>query len=275
VATVVSFHAHPDDESIQTGGTLCKAARAGHRVVLVFATRGEHGEVEDGFLAAGETLAERREAETVRSAEVLGAQRVAFLDYVDSGMDGTPENDAAESFWQAPLEEAAGRLAALLAEERADVLTIYDDHGGYGHPDHIQVHRVGVRAAELAGTPRVAEATMNRDQIRRLRELIRDAEGEPQPDGSAEDDAGVEVPDVTASPTFGSAESEITTRVDVRGFLAEKRASMAAHASQIAESSFFLSIPDEVFAEAFGDEWFIRHDVEPGGEMGDDLLAGL
>src|SRR5688572_16699957 len=101
MATVVSFHAHPDDESIQVGGTLAKAAADGHRVVLVFATRGEHGEVEDGFLADGETLGERREAETMASADVLGAKRVDFLGYEDSGMIGTPENDRPEAFWQA------------------------------------------------------------------------------------------------------------------------------------------------------------------------------
>src|SRR5690606_11635927 len=106
MATIVSFHAHPDDESIQTGGTLAKAARAGHRVVLVFATRGEHGEVADGFLDEGETLGARREQECHRSAEVLGAHRVAFLDFIDSGMVGTPENDLPGSFWTADLDEA-------------------------------------------------------------------------------------------------------------------------------------------------------------------------
>jgi LmbE family N-acetylglucosaminyl deacetylase len=265
VATVVSFHAHPDDESIQTGGLLCKAARAGHRVVLVFATRGEHGEVDDGVLAPGETLAQRREAETARSAEILGVHRVAFLGYVDSGMAGTPQNDAPDAFWQAPVEEAAARLAALLEEEQADLLTIYDDNGGYGHPDHIQVHRVGRRAAELASTPRVAEATMNRDHLRRMVEAASAA-------GAIPDD---EVPDVSESSTFGKPESEITTRIDVTDVLDVKRASMAAHASQIAEQSFFLQMPDDVFAGSFGFEWFIRHDVEPGGELGDDLLEGL
>ena len=165
MATLVSFHAHPDDEAIPTGGTLAKAAKDGHRVVLVFGTKGEHGEVEDGFLEPGETLAERRVKETQRSAEILGAARVEFLGYVDSGMMGTPENDAPNSFWQADIDEAAAKLAAILKEEDADVLTVYDDHGVYGHPDHIQVHRVGVRAAELAGTPRVYESTANRDAL--------------------------------------------------------------------------------------------------------------
>jgi LmbE family N-acetylglucosaminyl deacetylase len=267
VATVVSFHAHPDDESILTGGTLSRAARDGHRVVLVFATRGEHGEVADGVLDDGETLGQRREAECAASAEVLGAQRVAFLGYRDSGMAGTPENDAAGSFWQAPLDEAAGRLADLLREEGAHLLTIYDDHGGYGHPDHIKVHQVGLRAAELAGTPRVAEATMNRDHLRRVIEMGREMGVLPQSDD--------EVPDVGDESTFGTPESEITTCVDVTGLVEAKRGSMRAHASQIGEQSLFLAMPDEAFAASFGYEWFIRHDREPGGEMDSDLLAGL
>src|SRR4051794_36388431 len=116
MATLVSFHAHPDDEAIPTGGTLAKAAKDGHRVVLVFATKGEHGEVDVGFLDEGEMLAERRVQETHRSAEILGAQRVEFLGYVDSGMMDTPENTAAGSFWQADIEEAAQRLAAILTD---------------------------------------------------------------------------------------------------------------------------------------------------------------
>ena len=170
MTTLVCFHAHPDDECIQTGGTMAMAAEQGHRVVLVLATRGEHGEVADGFLDPGEELWQRRIIETDASAKALGVQRVEFLGYVDSGMIDTPENDAEGAFWQADVEDAARKLAAILEEEDAEVLTIYDDHGGYGHPDHIQVHRVGVRAAELAGTPVVYEATMNRDF---LLELIR------------------------------------------------------------------------------------------------------
>ena len=266
MATLVSFHAHPDDESIQTGGTLYKAARDGHRVVLVFATRGEHGEVADGFLREGETLGERRAEECAASAAVLGAQRVAFLDYVDSGMIGTPENEAPESFWQAPIDEAAGRLAELLREEDADVLTIYDSDGVYGHPDHIQVFRVGVRAAELAGTPRVAEATMNRDHLRRVFDAAREAGESPDPD---------DIPDLSETSSFGRPDSVMTTCVDVHDVVEVKRASMAAHASQIGEGSFFLQMPVEAFTATFGVEWFIRHDVEPGGELGDDLMAGL
>lgn len=261
MATLVSFHAHPDDESIHTGGTIAKAAAAGHRVVLVLATRGEHGEVADGFLDDEEHLAQRREKETMASAEVLGVARVEFLGYHDSGMMGAPENDLPGAFWQADLDEAAGRLARILAEEEADVLTIYDSDGGYGHPDHIQVHRVGLLAAERAGTPRVYEATMNREQIRRMMEEAV-AAGTIPPE---------EVPDVTQESTFGRPESALTTAVDVRAHLAQKRASMAAHASQIDEQSFFLAMPESAFEAAFGTEWYIRHG-EPGGLRESDLF---
>jgi len=253
MATLVTFHAHPDDESIATGGVMAKAAEEGHRVVLVVATRGEHGEVAEGFLAPGEPLWQRRVAETRASAEVLGAARVEFLNYVDSGMIGTPENDLPESFWQADVEEAAARLAALLVDEQADVLTVYDENGNYGHPDHIQVHRVGVRAAELAGTPRVYMNTVNRDYVRRM---IREAV-----------EAGVELPGGDVPPEdfeIGVEEHRITTTVDVRPWLARKRAAMAAHASQISETSFFLAMPPEAFERMWGQEWFIRCDAAPG-----------
>src|SRR5437879_11244392 len=108
-----------------------KAFEDGHRVVLVVATRGENGEVPDGFLADGEPLWRRRVAETHASAEILGAKRVEFLEYVDSGMMGTETNDAPGSFWTAPVDEAAEKLAAILREENADVLTVYDENGGY------------------------------------------------------------------------------------------------------------------------------------------------
>src|SRR5262245_24686604 len=122
MGTLVCFHAHPDDECIQTGGVMRKAADEGHRVVLVVATKGENGEVDEGFLDEGEALWERRVVETQAAADILGAKRVEFLGYVDSGMMGTPENDVPGSFWQADVEEAAAKLAAILEEENADVL---------------------------------------------------------------------------------------------------------------------------------------------------------
>src|SRR4029077_6318572 len=114
---------------------LAKLAAAGHRTVLVFATKGEQGEVDDGFLDEGEALWQRREKETAASAAILGVQRVEYLGYEDSGMMGTPENDRPESFWRADVDDAAERLATILREEHADALTAYDSDGGYGHPD--------------------------------------------------------------------------------------------------------------------------------------------
>ena len=174
MATAVFFHAHPDDEAIATGGTMARMAADGHRVVLVTATRGELGEVPDGYLDPGETLAERRARELDAACTVLGVARHEYLGYGDSGMAGEASNDDPDCFWQADVEEAAERLASVLRPEKADVFTAYDENGNYGHPDHIQVHRVGLRAAELAGVPRVFMATVNRDH---LLALIESADG--------------------------------------------------------------------------------------------------
>jgi len=246
----VTFHAHPDDEAIATGGTMARAAAAGHRVVLVVATRGEHGEYVDGFLEPGEELGERRVAETMRAAEVLGVSRVEFLGFTDSGMDGTATNDAPDSFWQTPVDQGAARLAAILDEEDAEVLTHYDDYGGYGHPDHIQVHRVGTRAAAVAARrPRIYQATIDREHIR---SLIRQMRDQVPPEELPPDAPTTEDFDAGVDPSL------ITTRVDVSRFIEQKRAAMAAHASQIPPESFFLAMPDELFALAFGTEWYIR-----------------
>jgi LmbE family N-acetylglucosaminyl deacetylase len=264
VATLVCFHAHPDDEAITTAGTMALAAAAGHRVVLVLATRGELGEPVDGVLADDEALWERRVAESHRSAEVLGAGRVAFLGYEDSGMVGEPTNDSPTCFWQADVEEAAARLAAILVEEGADVLTTYDDHGGYGHPDHIQVHRVGRRAAELAGVGRVFQSTMNREHIARMMASA-DLGALPEGDRPSIEDG------------FGSPEAMITHAVDVTSVLGPKRQAMEAHASQIGPDAFFLVLPPEAFAGAFGTEWYIREGATraDGAPFEPDLLADL
>src|SRR5262245_58830219 len=253
LGTLVCFHAHPDDEVITTGGTIARAAAEGHRVVLVFATRGELGLVPEDL--GDEALGERRTREADRAAELLGAQQVEYLAYQDAGRAGDATNDDPGTFWTADVEEAAGRLAAILEREHAEVMTIYDDHGGYHHPDHIQVHRVGVRAAELAGTPRVYEATADADhfmeQITAIRDVI-------PPEVAAEMPSPEEFED-----NFSPAEL-ITTRVDVRPYLETKRAALALHSSQVDETSFFLSMPEDIFGAAFGTEWFIRRDAPPG-----------
>src|SRR5690606_3129097 len=198
--------AHPDDECITTGGTLAKAADEGHRVVLVYATRGEVGAAPEGLRAPGARLVDRRVADGTRAADVRGARRGRVPGYRDSDVGA-----------------AAERLAALLREEAADVLLVYDEHGNYGHPDHVQVHRVGVAAAALAGTPQVLEATMSREAARDfLAQAV--ASGEV----AAEDVPDVDDPD----QPFGTPDALITTRVDVRPWAERKRAAMAAHESQ-------------------------------------------
>ena len=265
MGTLVCFHAHPDDECISTGGSIARASAEGHRVVLVVATNGDFGEVPED-LAEGETLVDRRRVEVQRSAAVLGVQRVAWLGYKDSGMTGWEQNADPASFYQADLDEAAERLAAILREENADVLTTYDWHGVYGHPDHVKVYEVGNRAADMAQTAAVFEATMNRDSAIRAMQAQREMaiaagtaseEDEFDPSGPADD----------GNP-FGTPEHELTHAVDVTDYVTAKRDSMRCHASQITDSSFFLQMPDEVFASAFGTEWFIKRGQVPGVRTG-------
>jgi LmbE family N-acetylglucosaminyl deacetylase len=250
VATVVFLHAHPDDEAITTAATMAGLADDSHRVVLVLATRGELGEVPDGFLDEHETLAERRVTETRAAADILGVARVEFLGFRDSGMIGEPTNDEPGSFWSADVDEAATLVADILREEAADVLVHYDDHGAYGHPDHIQVHRVGTRAVELAGTPREFHVTINRDRF------LRGLEGAP-----TEFDLALGLP-----------ESEITHAVAVGDRRERKLAAMRAHASQIAEDSWFLTMSEDLWQDSFGYEWYARVGTKRAGPWQPNLL---
>ncbi|MFE0023225.1 PIG-L deacetylase family protein [Amycolatopsis sp. NPDC059021] len=249
MGTLVSFHAHPNDDTTTCGGVLRKAHEDGHRVVLVLATRGELGYAPEGLLAEGEQLSQRRTAEARAAADVLGVDRLEFLGYTDSGMMAAASGDTAGTFRTADVEEAAAKLAAILREENADVLTVYDENGVYGDADHIQVHRVGMRAAELAGTPKVYQSTINRDHI--AANQARFAE-----------DAGVALP---SGPEFGTPESEITCVVDVSAVTEYKRKALLAHVSQITEqSTLFTDLPEEKFRSMFGVEWFIRAGQGPG-----------
>ncbi len=263
--TVVSFHAHPDDEALLTGGTLAKAAAEGHRVVLVTATRGERG-LAGSSDGTGELLAQRRLDELRAAADALGCARVVCLDYPDSGLLPDPADRGL--FAHVDLEEAARRLAALLVEEHADVLTVYDRNGGYGHPDHVQVHRVGSRAAALAGTPVVLEATVSASLFRGVLALLRlvgDRLGGSAPLGT--------------SRVF-AAGREITHRVRVTGYLSRKRAAMAAHASQrrgdgqVRVLERLVHLPRPLFALACGHEWFIEQGRGPRRVQG-DIFATL
>ena len=287
MATAVFFHAHPDDEALITGGTMHFLARAGHRVVVVCATDGARGQpaasegsgddsAGGGEIAGdGACLAAVREAELRAAAQILGAHRVEMLGYADSGMDEDPSNDDPECFWQADVEEAAAELAVILASEGADLLTCYDDQGIYGHPDHVQVHRVGVRAAALAGVGLVYEATVDRDHFAAAMPKVRAMMAELGLDDGIDDDEQAEIQAEIDAGGLGVDSASITHRVDVSAAAAEKQAAMAAHASQIPADSFFLQLPPEAFDLIFGVEWYRRRDPRPGGATGADLLASL
>lgn len=263
--TLVCLHAHPDDEALLTGGLIARATAEGHRVVLVVATRGEHG-LTDGARAEG--LGHRRTGELDAAAAALGARDVRWLGYADSGMADRPSGED-DAFADADVELAAGRVAAILRAEGADVLTIYDPAGGYGHPDHVQVHRVGVRAAELAGTPVVLEATVDRDALLRVTGLLRRLPGLRRR---------------WALPPLGAAYTPrvlLTHEVDVRPYVARKRAAMAAHASQrsgdagVRTLGVLLRLPGPLFARAVGREWYRERGRPPGGPLSDDVFASL
>jgi LmbE family N-acetylglucosaminyl deacetylase len=253
MSTLAFFHAHPDDEAIATGGTMARAAAEGHRVVVVTATGGELGERPEG-IDSPEALRILRADETHEACRHLGVAWGHFLGYRDSGMAGDEANEHPECFWKADVEDAATKLAAVLTEQKVDVLAVYDDHGGYGHPDHIQVHRVGVRAAELAGIERVYEATADRDYMKAIFASVVE-EGTEGLDRDAEQ--------FDFDEMWVPAEM-ITTRVDVTRYLDQKRAAMAAHRSQIAETSFFLNLTPERFREVWGQECFVRRGAPPG-----------
>jgi LmbE family N-acetylglucosaminyl deacetylase len=266
MSCIVSFHAHPDDEALFTGGTLARWAAEGHRVVLVTATAGAQGLSDVG---PGDDLARTRIAELHRSADVLGCARVVCLDYPDSGWSTAAEYEpAVGSFATVPFDTVADRLAAILREEHADVLTTYDARGGYGHLDHVRVHDVGAAAAQLAGTPLVLQATIDRTQIQRglrVLQLLRIV-----PPGTATDRAG----------SWFSGRAEITHRVNVRAYARQKKAALAAHRSQAAggdgprTARILLALPRPLFALVCGTEWFVESGAVPTDPPLSDPLAG-
>jgi LmbE family N-acetylglucosaminyl deacetylase len=289
--TVVSFHAHPDDEALLTAGTLARAAAEGHRVVLVTATDGAAGLTatetagltdtetaglsDSGPATSGtEVLGNRRLAELRNAGSAIGTTEVHHLGYDDSGMDGRAGRPG-RSFATADVEVAAAELAAILTDTKADVLTVYDPAGGYGHPDHVQVHRVGTRAAELAGTAVVLEATVDRKSLlrvltalHRLRILRR-----------------LGVDQTEWSPhRFAHSYADpaaVTHRVNVRRYSAVKRKAMAAHGSQSTADAVtrtlavFLRLPPFVFNRVFGHEWFVEQGRTPATPRLDDIFASL
>ena len=262
MSTAVFFHAHPDDESLLTGGTMALLARAGHRVVLVTATAGEAGL---SGQEPGTALGRRRRAELDRAADLLGCARVEVLGYPDSGSAGPPPADC---FARVPVDAAAGRLAEILRAERAELLTGYDPAGGYGHRDHVQVHRVARAAAALAGTPLLLEATVDRRALQRALRLVTPlTRGAPdfRPERFAE--------------RYGDPES-ITHRVPVGAVAAAKRAAMRAHLSQASGGDTprslerFSRLPAPLFRAVFGREWYAQPGApRPARPLSDPLRS--
>jgi LmbE family N-acetylglucosaminyl deacetylase len=278
--TLVAFHAHPDDEALLTAGTMARAAAEGHRVVLVLATDGGAGLASEELRRDGR-LGDRRLEEAGRSAAALGVARVEWLGYADSGSGPEPEADlpGVARFCHAPLEQAAERLAAVLRTERADVMLSYDARGGYGHRDHVRVHEVAARAAEIASTPRVLEATLPRDTLARAVRLVSAVHRFP-----AEFDP-------TSLERAYSARADITHRIDVRRYVRAKRDAMRAHTSQTTGGgaatadgdgqtgdrtlAAFLRIPRPLYDLVFGREWFRDPSRPPGGPLSGDVFEGL
>lgn len=257
---VVALHAHPDDETLLTGGTLAALAAAGHRTVLVTATDGEAGLTGD---ATGDTtggdLGSRRALELDAAAAALGVSRVVRLHHGDSGLRG--DAPVPDRFADADVTAVARAVAAVLREERADVLLGYDAAGGYGHPDHRQVHRVARAAAALAGTPRLLEATVDRRRLRpalaalsALRPLLRHV---------------LPVPDLPEVADGGwSDPGGIAVRLDVRAQVPAKQRALRAHASQatggLRTVALLARIPSLPARWVLGTEWF----CETGGPRG-------
>lgn len=211
VRTLVFCHAHPDDEALLTAGTMAKATAAGHRVVLVMATDGSAGMAGSSF---GDLAATRRQ-ELADSAQILGVHRVVNLGYADSGLHGEAEN----GFASIPVGEVAEQIAQVIEEENADILVGYDPSGGYGHPDHLHVHRVAREAARVGGS-RLFEATLPREPIAQAVHAAALLRLTPQGFDPREFDQA------------WTPRAQITHRVNVRDHLAAKRAAQAAHASQ-------------------------------------------
>ncbi|MFD6028804.1 PIG-L family deacetylase [Streptomyces griseoluteus] len=270
--TLMAVHAHPDDEATGTGGVLARYAAEGIRTVLVTCTDGGCGDGPGG-VKPGEpghdpvAVARMRRDELEASCEVLKISDLEMLDYADSGMAGWPGNDAPGSFWRTPVEEGAARLAELMRHYRPDVVVTYDENGFYGHPDHIQAHRITMAALKLTDlTPKVYWTTVPRSQMARFGEVMREfTDDMPEPDPA----------EAAALAEIGLPDDEITTWVDTTPYSDQKYDALAAHASQ-GENIFFLRMGKERFAELMGTETFLRvQDPTDAPTPETDLFAGL
>ncbi|MFD8753411.1 N-acetyl-1-D-myo-inositol-2-amino-2-deoxy-alpha-D-glucopyranoside deacetylase [Kitasatospora sp. NPDC059577] len=278
-------HAHPDDESIGNGATMARYAAEGARVTLVTCTLGEGGEVIPPELAhltadRDDTLGAHRIGELTEATRALGVTDVRFLGgpgrYRDSGMMGVPDNDAPGCFWRADVDEAAGHLVAVIREVRPQVLVTYDDNGGYGHPDHIQAHRVAMRAHELAADPahrpelgpawRIAKVYWNRMPRSVIEAGLAETAAKASFPGVAQPS---DVPGVVADGT-------VTTVLDGAAHAGRKAAAMAAHVTQITVDGAFFALSNHLGQPLLATEYYqLVHGQAGPGRPEDDLFAGL
>ncbi|HWC36583.1 MAG TPA: N-acetyl-1-D-myo-inositol-2-amino-2-deoxy-alpha-D-glucopyranoside deacetylase [Mycobacteriales bacterium] len=281
-------HAHPDDETIATGATMAMYAAAGVGVTLVTCTLGEEGEIlvpELAHLASDKEdgLGQHRIGELGAAMAALGVTDHRWLGgagrWRDSGMMGTPTNDNPECFWRADLDEAIGELVKVIREVRPQVVVGYDDNGGYGHPDHIQAHRVTVGAFEAAGDAsrypdagepwapsKLYETALPRSLLQLAYERLKEL-GDDAP-------FGVSSPDEL---TFGVPDERITTAVDAREFLPAKVEAMRAYPTQIEVDGHFFALSNDVGQGLFGLEHYrlVTGPSPVTGERETDLFAGL
>ncbi|MET9115047.1 N-acetyl-1-D-myo-inositol-2-amino-2-deoxy-alpha-D-glucopyranoside deacetylase [Streptomyces longwoodensis] len=271
-------HAHPDDESINNGATMARYAAEGAQVTLVTCTLGERGEVIPPALRhlTGAALGEHRLGELAAALRELGVTDSGLLGgagrYGDSGMMGLPDNEDPGCFWQADVDTAAASLAEVVLRTRPQVVVTYDDHGGYGHPDHIQAHRVAMRAVELAAdagwtVPKVywnrVPRSVAEDAFARLRT---DLPGLPFDRVAAVDDLPGVVDD-----------DRITTAIDGTAYAGAKAAAMRAHATQIdvAPDAPYFALSNELAQPLFTTEYYELVRGERPRERESDLFAGL
>jgi N-acetyl-1-D-myo-inositol-2-amino-2-deoxy-alpha-D-glucopyranoside deacetylase len=242
-------HAHPDDESIYTGATMARYAAEGARVTLVTCTLGELGEIIPPSLAhlaaeKEDRLGEYRIGELDAACAALGVTDHRFLGgpgrWRDSGMMGTEGNDDPRCFWRADVDQAARALLDVIAEVRPQVLVTYDADGAYGHPDHIQAHRVAWRACELAG-----------------------------PDASARFYATAALGSGPGQVgATGAGPAPVATEIDAGAYFGRKLAAMRAHATQITVDAPFFALSDGVRRQASGTEYY-KLLAGPGGREND------
>jgi LmbE family N-acetylglucosaminyl deacetylase len=262
--TFLAVHAHPDDEASSTGGLFRVLADQRVRTVLVTCTRGEFGDAPGGIKPEDEghdadDVAEIRKHELDKAVEILGISRSVRLGYRDSGMMGWPQNNDPGAFWSAPINEAAERLAVVLMEERPQVVVTYNEHGFYGHPDHIQAHRITMSALSLIDyEPTLYFNAIPNSIMAIMRERWEREEREQREADAAKGIERVE-PELSEEDRIemGTPDDEIGAAIDVSSATDAKYDALAAHNSQVGES-FWMKMSREEFKQAMGTEWFVR-----------------